>query len=57
LTSSGDEYNFKRAKELGTQRYILKKALPDELIYVIQFVGNWEKGCTIKKYLINYLLV
>lgn len=43
LTSSANEWDFKKAKNLGAQGYILKEALPEELIYAIQLVGRGRK--------------
>ena len=43
LTSSANEWDFKKAQELGAQGYILKEALPEELIYAIQLVARGRK--------------
>lgn len=43
LTSSSEEYDIKNAKSLGAQGYILKEALPEELIYAIHLVGKGRK--------------
>lgn len=43
LTSSADERDFRNAKELGAQGYILKDAMPEDLIYAIRLVGRGKK--------------
>lgn len=43
LTSSANEWDFKKAQELGAQGYILKEALPEELIYAIQLAARGRK--------------
>ncbi|MHB8963925.1 MAG: response regulator [Saccharofermentanales bacterium] len=40
LTSSADERDFRYAKELGAHGYILKEALPEDLLYAIHLVGR-----------------
>lgn len=40
LTSSADVYNFKKAIELGASGYVLKDALPEELLYAVQLVSK-----------------
>ena len=51
LTSSANEWDFKKAQELGAQGYILKEALPEELIYAMIKVSkaiNKYEICTLK---------
>jgi DNA-binding NarL/FixJ family response regulator len=43
LTSSSNERDFRKAKELGSQGYILKEALPEELIYAIHLIERGRK--------------
>lgn len=43
LTSSSEEHDIKNAKSLGVQGYILKEALPEELIYAMRLVGKGRK--------------
>lgn len=43
LTSSANEWNFKKAQEFGAQGYILKEALPEELIYALQLISRGRK--------------
>lgn len=43
LTSSTNEWDFKMAKDLGVQGYILKEALPEELLYAVRLVGKGRK--------------
>ncbi|MHB1453823.1 MAG: response regulator [Saccharofermentanales bacterium] len=43
LTSSADGRDFRNAKELGAQGYILKEAMPEDLIYAIHLVGRGKK--------------
>ncbi len=43
LTSSADEYDFRRAEEVGAQGYVLKEALPEELLYAVRLVGRGRK--------------
>lgn len=43
LTSSTDEGDFKKAKELCVHGYVLKEALPEELIYAIRLVYKGRK--------------
>ena len=35
LTSSTEENDFKRAKEIGVDGYVLKEALPEELMHAL----------------------
>lgn len=43
LTSSTEEHDFKQAKEIGVDGYILKEALPEELIHAIGVIGRGRK--------------
>lgn len=43
LTSSLDERDFKDAQEIGVDGYILKEALPEEIIYAIRVIGKGRK--------------
>lgn len=43
LTSSTEERDFQRAKETGVDGYILKEALPEELIHALKIVGRGRK--------------
>jgi len=43
LTSSLDERDFKTAEQLGVDGYILKEALPEEIIYAIHLIGKGRK--------------
>lgn len=43
LTSSLDEGDFKTAEELGVDGYILKEALPEEIIYAIHLIGKGRR--------------
>ncbi|MCA0971758.1 response regulator transcription factor [Halobacillus litoralis] len=43
LTSSARISDFKTAKELGVSGYILKEALPEELLYALKLVSNGRK--------------
>jgi len=43
LTSSMEEEDFKRAKEIGVDGYVLKEALPEELIHALQIIGKGRK--------------
>lgn len=43
LTSSTDEQDFKQAKEIGVDGYILKEALPEELIHALGIIGRGRK--------------
>jgi DNA-binding NarL/FixJ family response regulator len=43
LTSSADEYDFKKAEEVGALGYVLKEALPEELLYAVRLVGKGRK--------------
>ncbi|MFS0689417.1 response regulator transcription factor [Sporosarcina sp. 179-K 8C2 HS] len=43
LTSSTDELDFKHAKEIGVDGYILKEALPEELIHALQIIRRGRK--------------
>lgn len=43
LTSSTEEEDFKRAKEIGVDGYISKEALPEELIHALQIIGKGRK--------------
>lgn len=43
LTSSADEYDFRRAEEVGAQGYVLKEALPEELLYAVRLVSRGRK--------------
>lgn len=43
LTSSTDPQDFKRAEEVGAQGYVLKEALPEELLYAVRLVGRGRK--------------
>jgi len=43
LTSSTDEHDFKQAKEIGVDGYILKEALPEELIHALGIIGRGRK--------------
>ncbi|MFA5523532.1 MAG: response regulator transcription factor [Tissierellales bacterium] len=43
LTSSANEHDFKRAEEAGTQGYVLKEALPEELLYALRLVSRGRK--------------
>lgn len=40
LTSSTDEADFKRAKEIGVDGYVLKEALPEELIHALRVIAR-----------------
>jgi two-component system nitrate/nitrite response regulator NarL len=43
LTSSAHLADFQKAKELGAHGYVLKEALPEELLYAIRLVSNGRK--------------
>lgn len=43
LTSSTEEHDFKRAKEIGVDGYILKEALPEELVHALQIISRGRK--------------
>ena len=43
LTSSTEERDFKRAKEISVDGYVLKEALPEELINALQIVSKGRK--------------
>ncbi|MDF2820307.1 MAG: DNA-binding response regulator [Clostridiales bacterium] len=43
LTSSADEQDFRRAEEVGAHGYVLKEALPEELLYAVRLVYNGRK--------------
>jgi two-component system, NarL family, nitrate/nitrite response regulator NarL len=43
LTSSLDEVDFKNAEELGVDGYILKEALPEEIIYAVHVIDRGRK--------------
>ncbi|WP_342539107.1 response regulator transcription factor [Sporosarcina sp. FSL K6-1540] len=43
LTSSTEEHDFKQAKEIGVDGYILKEALPEELIHALGVIGRGRK--------------
>jgi len=43
LTSSADEYDYRRAEEVGALGYVLKEALPEELLYAVRLVSSGRK--------------
>jgi len=43
LTSSVDQEDFRRARELGVDGYVLKEAFPEELIAAIRLVNRGRK--------------
>lgn len=43
LTSSTEERDFKRAKDLRVEGYLLKEALPEELINALQIISKGRK--------------
>jgi len=43
LTSSVNEYDFKKADDAGAYGYVLKEALPEELLYAISLVNKGRK--------------
>ena len=43
LTSSTDEGDFKRAKAIGVDGYVLKEALPEELIHALRIISRGRK--------------
>jgi Response regulator containing a CheY-like receiver domain and an HTH DNA-binding domain len=43
LTSSTGKEDFQRAEKMGVEGYILKEALPEEIIYAIRIVGQGRK--------------
>jgi DNA-binding NarL/FixJ family response regulator len=43
LTSSADEYDFRKAEEIGAYGYVLKESLPEELLYAIRLVNKGRK--------------
>ncbi len=43
FTSSGSEKDFLCAEQLGVSGYILKEALPEEIIYAIRIIGQGRK--------------
>lgn len=43
LTSSTSEDDFKRAKEIGVDGYVLKEALPEELMHALRIIGRGRK--------------
>jgi DNA-binding NarL/FixJ family response regulator len=43
LTSSAHLADFQKAKEVGAQGYILKEALPEELLYAIRLISSGRK--------------
>lgn len=43
LTSSTEEDDFRRAKEIGVDGYVLKEALPEELIHALRIISKGRK--------------
>ena len=43
LTSSTEENDFKRAKEIGVDGYVLKEALPEELMHALRIISKGRK--------------
>jgi len=43
LTSSTEELDFKRAKEIGVDGYVLKEALPEELMHALRIINRGRK--------------
>lgn len=43
LTSSTNEEDFRKAKEIGVAGYLLKEALPEELLHAMQMIGKGRK--------------
>ena len=43
LTSSTNEDDFKRAKEIGVDGYVLKEAFPEELIHALRIISRGRK--------------
>lgn len=43
LTSSTSEYDFRKAQEVGAYGYVLKEALPEELLYAVRLVDRGRK--------------
>lgn len=43
LTSSTKEEDFKKAKEIGVVGYLLKEALPEELLHALQMIRKGRK--------------
>lgn len=43
LTSSTNEEDFKKAKEIGVAGYLLKEALPEELLHALQMIRRGRK--------------
>ena len=43
LTSSSEEIDFKKAKEIGVEGYILKEALPEELLHALSVIRKGRK--------------
>lgn len=43
LTSSAHEEDFRKAEEVGAQGYVLKEALPEELLYAVRLVSRGRK--------------
>jgi len=43
LTSSANGLDFKNAEEVGAHGYILKEALPEELLYAVKLVSKGRK--------------
>ena len=43
FTSSAKEEDFNRAKKIGVSGYLLKEALPEELIHALQMIGKGRK--------------
>jgi two-component system, NarL family, nitrate/nitrite response regulator NarL len=43
LTSSTDETDFTRAKKIGVDGYVLKEALPEELIHALRVIARGRK--------------
>jgi len=43
LTSSSDQEDFREAEQIGINGYILKEALPEELVHAMKIVGRGRK--------------
>ncbi|MEK4484681.1 response regulator transcription factor [Psychrobacillus sp. FSL H8-0484] len=43
LTSSAEEEDFKLAKEIGVDGYLLKEALPEELLHALSMISKGRK--------------
>ncbi|HHY81608.1 MAG TPA: response regulator transcription factor [Clostridiales bacterium] len=43
LTSSAEEEDFRRSEEAGALGYVLKEALPEELLYAVRLVSRGRK--------------